>query len=313
MKFVIVLGVLVFAAAGEAADAPGYQAPTGFGGKQWGEPLSAFEKFVDAEPFSMSGSWTRGKTTESDFSCVMNAPVLPSASEAQAAGGGLLSMPMEACDLTSSSMRNRVEGRGFHVLVEHRNETQGFRYGGKDGVLLYPIIYQFCAKWDSLKVEEPPNFKELVKFCGMRLMFRGESDEELAALPAGSQTRFDRVLDLLIEQFGRPERFQKRGRVEIEADEGTAVVGERRYRTARWCPPRDRDIATKCDASVVLAYDGVKRWGYVFHSSPAVWEYAFARESSGFKGEYLYSMLHAEKWPPPAQATPQQTTVRDEK
>jgi len=313
MRYGLLLGTLLLVVSVGAAEAPKYQAPAGFGGKHWGDPLTGFEKFIDAEPFSMSGSWTRGKTTESDFQCITNAPVLPSAVEAQAAGGGLLSMPMEACDLTSSNMRNKVEGRGFHVLVEHRNESQGFRYGGKDGVLLYPVIFQFCAKWDSLKVEEPPNFKELVKFCGMRLMFKGESDEELATLPSGSQTRFDRVLDLLIEQFGRPERFEKRGRVEIEAAEGTAVVGERRYRTARWCPPRDRDIATKCDASVVLAYDGVKRWGYVFYSTPAVWEYAFARENSGFKGEYIYRMLHAEQWPPTAEPGLQQTTVRDGK
>jgi hypothetical protein len=308
---VILLASVKAAGAPAAAEAPNYVAPTGFGTKHWGDPLNGFEQFVDAEPFSMSGSWTRGKTTERDFNCIMTTPVLPSATEAQAAGSSMLALPTEACDLGSSSMRNKVEGRGFHVLVEHRNESQGFRFGGKDGVLLYPVIFQFCAKWDSLKVEEPPNFKELVKFCGMRLMFRGETDEELAALPAGEQTRFDQVLDFLIAQYGRPERFQKRGRVEIEAEGGAAVVGERRYRTSRWCPPRDRDIATKCDASVVLAYDGVKRWGYVLYSSPAVWEYAFARESSGFKGEYLYRMLHAQG--PASSAELQQTTVRDEK
>jgi hypothetical protein len=301
---ILCFGALLHAVGGSAAEAPRYQAPPGFGGKHWGDPLSAFENFVDAKPFSMSGSWTRGKTTESTFNCITTAPVLPSATEAQAAGASQLAVPIEGCDLTSSSMRNRIEGRGFHVLIEHRNETQGFRFGGRDGVLLYPVIFQFCARWDSLKVEEPANFKDLVKFCGMRLMFKGESDEELAALPSGTQTRFDRVLDTLIAQYGRPDRFQKRGRVEIEAADGETVMGERRYRTARWCPPRDRDIATRCDASVVLAYDGLKRWGYVLYSSPGVWEYAYARENGGFKGEYLYRMLHAER---------QLTTARDEK
>jgi hypothetical protein len=295
--------LLVFSSIPRAAEAPEYAAPKGFGNKKWGDPFTSFEQFVDTEPFSMSGSWTRGKTTERDFTCIMTNPVLPSATEAQAAGSAPLATPMESCDLSASSLRNKVEGRGFHVLIEHRNESQGFRLGGKQGVLLYPVIFQFCARWDSLKVEEPPNFRELVKFCGMRLMFRGETDEELAALPAGEPTRFDRVLDHLISQFGRPERFRKRGHVEIEGADGAVVVGERRYRTSRWCPPRDRGLSTPCDASVVLAYDGAKRWGYVFYSSPAVWEYAYAREHSGFPGEYLYRMLHAGK----------QTTARDGK
>ena len=138
--------VVALCATVHAAEAPKYDAPMGFGNRHWGDPLSSFEQFVGAEPFSMSGSWTRGKTTERDFYCVTNAPVLPSATESQAAGSATLAIPMEGCDLASSSMRNKVEGRGFHVLIEHRKESQGFRLGGKDGVLLYPVIFQFCAR-----------------------------------------------------------------------------------------------------------------------------------------------------------------------
>jgi len=311
MKVIAILATSLVASTAGAAEATKYVAPQGFGNQKWGDPLSSFEKFVDAEPFSTSASWTRGKVTEREFHCILTSPVMTSAGDAMAAGGSPAAMGTETCDLSSSSNRNKIEGTGFHVLIEHRIETQGLRFGGNNGVLVYPVIYQFCANWDSVKVEEPPNFKDLAKFCGMRLMFRGETDEELAALPAGESTRFDRILDSLIAQFGRPERFRKRGRVEIEA-EGDVVAGERRYATQRWCSPRDRALSTSCDASVVLAYDGVKRWGYIFYSAPPVWEFAYARENGAFKGEYLYRMLHALK-PAPADPPAQQTTVRDEK
>jgi hypothetical protein len=300
-------GVLLLAAfvVAGAAEPGKYQAPEGFSGKHWGDPFSAFDG-LGGDPFSMGAAWTRGKVTDSTFNCVISIPTLPSATEQQAAasfGGQSQSNAADSCNLTSSSRQERVEGRGFHVLVEHRNEKQGFRFGS-DGVLFYPVLYQFCAHWDSLKKEEPPNFKELEKFCGMRLMFKGETAQELAALPADAKTHFDQVLDSLIARFGRPYRFEKRGRVVIEDMEGSSGGEERRYQTLRWCPPYDRNLATSCTASIVLAYDPEKRWGYVLYSTPEVWEYAYARENGGYKGEYLYRMLNASAVPAEKSAQP---------
>jgi hypothetical protein len=85
--------------------------------------------------------------------------------------------------------------------------------------------------------------------------------------------------------------------VVIEAMDGASVGGERRYKTYRWCPPHERALATSCAASVVLAYDAEKRWGYVLYSSPAVWEYAYARESGAFKGDELFRLLNAQEKP----------------
>jgi len=288
-----------------AADPVKYEAPDGFNGRQWGAPLAAFDKF-GTEPLSVGAAWTRGKVTDVSFNCHFTNPVLASAGDAQAAASGqqVASVSTETCDAATSRQRTRVEGGGFHVLMEHRIDKQGFRYGA-DGVLMFPVIYQFCAAWDSAKKALPPDFNDRVKFCGMRLMFKGETDEELAALKADGDTRYDRVLDALIARFGRPFRFEKRGRVVIEAMDGetsSIVGGERRYKTWRWCPPFDRSLATSCAASVVLAYDAEKRWGYVLYSTPAVWQYAYARESGDFKGDDLYRLLNAQELP--AKAAP---------
>jgi hypothetical protein len=293
-------GMLFVCVIAGAAEPAKFEAPDGFNGKHWGDPLSTFEGF-GGDPFSMGGAFTRGKVVDTTFSCIVTLPTLPTATEQQAGGGssGVSSNAADSCDLRTSAASDRVKGRGYHVLVEYRNEKQGLRLGA-NGVLFYPVIYQFCAHWDSIKKEEPPNFKDLEKFCGMRLMFKGETDAELAALPPDSPTRYDQALDMLIAKFGRPFRFEKRGRVVIEDQQSGAAAAERRFQTWRWCPPHDRDIGTPCPASVVLSYDAEKHWGYVLYSTPEVWEYAYARENGGFKGEYLYRMLHAERQLPAA-------------
>lgn len=276
-----------------AAEPPAkYFAPTGFGGKLWGTPLSSFPNFR-GEPSSVGAAWTKGKTTDVSFNCVSSMPMTASAGDAMAGGGMSNVNSNPNCDMTSSRARERNEGGGFHVMMEHRTEKQGFRFG-ENGVPLYPVVYQFCAAWDSVKKEMPADLKERANFCGMRMMFTGETDEELAKMPADADSRYDRVLDALIAQYGRPFRFEKKGRVVIELEDGTRFVdGQRAYKTLRWCPPADRALATSCEASVVLSYDAQTRVGAVMYSTPQVWAYAHARESSDFKGEDLYQVLHA--------------------
>lgn len=305
-RFCMSVGACLLAATLGAAETVKYQAPEGFGGRRWGELLSTFTKFP-AEPLSVGASWTRGKVTAVNFNCMARAPTMPSATDAQSAtnaGNMVSSGAAEACDMHGSRGSERTEGGGFHVLLEHRIEGQGFKFG-KDGVLLYPVVWQFCANWDSVKKEMPPDFDKRAQFCGMRLMFKGETNEELAQLPDSATTRYDRVLDALIAKYGQPSRFQKRGRVTIEGvDDAGVVVGNRTYKTWRWCPPLDRALATSCDASVTLAYDGEKRWGTVLYSAPPVWAYAYAREAGDFKGEELYAMLHGRRPPTKSDAEP---------
>ena len=81
------------------------------------------------------------------------------------------------------------------MLSEYAIDGQGFRMGDEqDGVVLHPIIYQICANWDETKKKVPAFFEAVNKFCGMRLVFQSESHEELAKLPAGYVTVYDRLL-----------------------------------------------------------------------------------------------------------------------
>lgn len=266
-----------------AADKPKsvkYQPPPGFAGHKWGDLLTSFDR-LGKEPFSVGAAWSKAVMTDIDFQCV--------------SGVGAQDGAMGACDLlqTLRTVRKKFEGGGFYVLSEYRIEQQGFRFGS-DGVLLYPVIYQFCANWDETKKELPPDFDTLNQFCGMRLLFKTESRAELAQLPGDHVTAYERVLEELIAKFGRPEGFLRRGRVVIETMDGeSSDASDRRFSIWRWCPARDRGLHTGCDASVTLSVDPASGRGTVLYSTPLLWEYAYARENGAFKGDPLFRMLHA--------------------
>ena len=163
-------------------------------------------------------------------------------------------------------------------------------------MILYPVVYQFCANWNAAKLEVPPTFDELNKFCGVRMMFKSETREALRDLPADHVTNYDRVLEKLIAKFGRPDNFAWGGQVLIETMEGDSTDRrERKFRIYRWCPARDRGLHTSCTASVVLSLEPTTGVGTVLYSTPLLWEYAYARQNYGFKGDKLFKMLHARK------------------
>ena len=72
---------------------------------------------------------------------------------------------------------------------------------------------------------------------------------------------------------------------------------ERKFSSWRWCPaPRD-GLETRCDASIVMSIDPEIGRGVVLFSTPALWQYAHARESIGEDVEErppdpLYALLH---------------------
>jgi hypothetical protein len=256
-----------------------YVAPEGFGGHNWGDLHSSFER-LGKEPQSVGAAWMRAVAGEQQFQCVL---------VIGAGGGG------NDCDINATllSMQRRFEGGGFYVLSEYRIEDQGFRFGD-DGPILYPVLYQFCANWDGLEREVPPKFEDMNKFCGMRMLFKSETREQLRQLPDEHVTNYDRILQGLLDRYGKPAGFLKRGRVTIETEDGDSNdPADRRFSTWRWCPARDRSLAPSCKGSVVLSFDPVRGTGTVLYASRLLWEYAYARHNSQFKDDPLFKMLHA--------------------
>jgi len=287
----LVVGLTAFCATQTPAANSGkrvrYVAPDGFAAHKWGDLRTSFDRLPD-EPIGVGAAWMKPKEKESTFTCVPN-------SAAPSPSGGA----NEACDFQATLLRLRksFEGGGFYVLSEYTIKDQGFRYGDEaDGVVLHPVVYQFCANWSQTKREVPPKFDEMNKFCGMRLVFQSESREQLAKLPGDYVTSYDRMLEKLLSKFGRPEGYLRRGRVVIETLEGdSSDAGDRKFSIWRWCPAHDDGFHTGCDASVVLSLDPATGVGTVLYSTPLLWEYAFARENNGYKGDRLFKMLHARK------------------
>jgi hypothetical protein len=283
--------LLTAAMAAQAADKPKvkYVPPAGFDGHSWGEPLSGpgFSK-LPLKPMGVGAAWTQPSQRETSYTCV---PVSGAGAQMNGAIGG--------CDFQATllTMRQRSKGGGHHVLSEYTVEDQGARYGdGPDSVLLHPVIYQFCANWDSSKREVPANFDEMNRFCGVRLMFKTETSDELRKLPADHVTNYDRVLAKLVAKFGTPDKFSRRGRVIIETmEDDLAYREERQNKTWRWCPASESGSQTSCAASVVLSLEPDTGVATVLYSTPQLWQFAHARESNGYKGDKLYRMLHASK------------------
>jgi hypothetical protein len=254
-----------------------YRAPNGFGGHPWGQPRVTFTRLPE-QPLMVRAAWTRGLARQPEMFCT------------EGLIGGLCTV-----NDVLNSITTRLDGGGFHVLSEYKIEEQGFRFN-ESGVLLYPVIYQFCANWDSTKKEVPKNYDDLVRFCGMRLLFETESRAQLHNLPEDHVTKYDLVLAELIAEYGKPAGFLKRGRVTIETQDDPndrRSAEDRKFSTWRWCPAADRALATSCDASIVLSIDPDSGRAVVLFSTPELWEYAYARQHSNEGGDPLFSVMHA--------------------
>lgn len=266
--------VCIPASAAEKPKKVKYAPPTGVFGHRWGELRKSFTRLPE-EPLGVYASWMRPVVTGTELQC----------------SGG-------ACGDESTFMQlwTKREGGGFHVLSEYAIEQQGMRFNEADELVMYPIVYQFCANWVDDRRVEPPNFSEINKFCGVKLMFDSDTAAEIATKPADYVTNYDRVLDRLIEKFGRPEGYYRRGQVVIESAEGEVMgTPNRKFRVWRWCPARGVGLHTTCSASVTLSMDVENGVGTVLYSTPSLWEFAFARRERGFEGEELYMMLYARK------------------
>jgi hypothetical protein len=275
----LVAAVLVTVLAFSAGDAAAskrvrYEPPPGFAGYTWGQPRTAFAR-LPAQPFNTGAAWIMPVVTDFYLTCGFH------------------------CDADSyqRSYMERREGGGFYVLSEYTVDGQGFQWGGDPRVQFFPVVYQFCANWWSTKKAKPENFDEINKFCGMKFSFRSETTDELRALVPDHVTTYDLVLDKLVARFGKPDSFVRRGTVTIESAEAESFIHgpDRKFRTYRWCPAFDRRFHTECDASVVLTLKPETGEGTLLYSTPALWEYAYARKNSGYKTEPLYRILHARR------------------
>jgi hypothetical protein len=284
--------LVLLAATASAADGKRirYVPPEGFAGHKWGDLRSTFDRLPE-KPIGVGAGWMRSIEKQTDFTCV---PI--------SAPGATMSGAVDSCDFQATLLRLRktFEGGGTYVLSEYAIEGQGFRFGGEtDGVQLHPVVYEFCANWPGATNKrgvEPPNFDALNKFCGMRFLFESETREQLRALAQDHVTNYDRVLDLLIAKFGRPNGFLRRGRVLIETLEGeSSDAADRKFSIWRWCPAVGDGLKTSCAASVTLSLDPATGKGSVLYSTPLLWEYAYARENFGFKGDRLFKLLHAKQ------------------
>ena len=251
-----------------------YRGPAGFQGNLWGKPLSAFAHF-ERDPLYVQTASSRGKTTFVDMKCVARA--------------------MTGCDLEASlqTLQQKVEGEGFHALAEYYVDAQGLQFGEPEAVL-FPLFYQFCARWGGVSSRVPQDVQEKMKFCGMRMLFRSETLKELRAHDDGHVTNYDRILRQLIGTHGEPEGYVKHGRVIIHAPgEKIEQARERRFDEWRWCSLRtDRDIAPGCQSSIVFAFDATTGWGVVLYATRPIWEFAYARHQGGAEDDALYKLLH---------------------
>jgi len=275
-RFLPVMAVVLLASLAHAKDSRRikYVPPEGFAGHKWGEPRTSFDR-LPADPLTAGAAWMPPILVEQSFNCI-----------------GL-------CDMGQvlMSIVERREGGGLYVMTEYAIDGQGFQWGNDPRLQFYPVTYQFCANWWSKKPEKPRNFDEINVFCGIRLTFTSETRAQLAKLPVDHVTTYDAVLEKLLERFGRPDSFVRRGQVVIEAIEGNDLMGhpDRTFRTYRWCPAFDRRLHTPCPASVVLSLDLDTGTGTLLYSTPLLWEYAYARQNFGYKGEPLFKVLHARK------------------
>lgn len=263
-----------------------YVPPEGFAHHRWGELRSAFTR-LPQEPIGVAAAYILSQKSADTYSCGAGRYIGPQMNGAY-----------ESCDWqkTLDRLGATYHGGGFYILSEYSIPEQGFRWGdASDGVVIHPVVYQFCANWPASikKKVAPPNFATLNKLCGMRLMFQSEPADELAKLPADHVTVYDRMLEKLLAKFGPPAHFSRRGQVIIETGEGERGDGPaRKFSVWRWCPPVYNGFHTSCKASVTLSIDPATGTGQVLYSTPLLWEYAWARENNGFKGDRLFKLLH---------------------
>jgi hypothetical protein len=250
-----------------------YVSPKGFAGYTWGQSFTEFDR-LKPNPVTLQVAYSGGRTQSVEYFCTPTGTT--------------------DCDLGSalSTLRQKVQGRGFHLFSEFVVPNQGFRFEST-GVVLYPVTYQFCAKWDGESSKPPEDILQHMELCGVRMVFRSQTLAELATLTDEQLTNYELVLEELIRNFGKPAKYFRKERVVIETPDGKiADPRERRFKTWRWCPPIGFSFVPTCEASIVLGFSPESGNGVILYATPQVWEFADARENSTPGSDPLYKFLH---------------------
>jgi hypothetical protein len=278
-----------------AAPPSNYSPPAGFGGHAWGDLRKDFQQ-LPAEAASVTAAWSPGEHASAELHCtgsgraVVSMPGLGGAT-GSAIGGGAAN-GVAGCSMAdvANSMRPTLATPDFRVLSEYSIAGQGFRMSG---VLLFPVVYEFCAQWEKGRAEVPANFEAINRYCGMRLLFQMEWPAELAGLPQDHVSRFDLVLNELVSRYGNPDDAIRNGqKSKIEPIAAGALRRDRNFRTWRWCPMPATQKPPSCQVSIVLAADPQAARGIVIFATPALWRHAEARETSLGMPDALYTLLH---------------------
>lgn len=276
-------------AASKKKPAGKYTAPKGFARYEWGDALKAFKRLKE-NPVTLQLAYSEGRREVVDFMCAPTGSMqtLESAQAGGAAGS------LDSCDYQRalSTVRQRTDGRGFHLFGEFVVPNQGFRLESTD-IVLYPVTYQFCANWKGGE-KSPEEMAELLTFCGMRMVFQSQTLEQMEAMSSEELTTYERVLEHLIGKYGKPKGYKPGQRVIVETADGRfADPRSRRLDTYRWCPPTGGRFVPTCEASIVLGFSPESGNGVILYATPAVWEFAYARNESVQGGDPMYRFMHA--------------------
>jgi hypothetical protein len=277
-----------------------YSPPASFANRAWGEPRSAFGRLPD-EAAAISAAWRRGEQVKGLTFCTGTGRTYAAVIDSTVPRGGAIGggpSELAGCSWSDigNSLRRNLQGGGYYILSEYLIDKQGFKFP-RTGVLLHPAVYEFCAHWEFGKGEIPDNFDALNTFCGMRLLFETETQEELRKLPEDQVTQYDLVLAELTSRYGKPDDILWRGRVYVETLDGdkgpdTSVRQDREFPTRRWCPMPDERRQKLCDISIVLSADPRTGKGIVIFGAPGLWQYAEAREKGLGLPDPLFTLLH---------------------
>lgn len=245
-----------------------YVAPTGFADHRWGDAFAGFAR-LSPNPLSLQLAYSPGLVTQVDTIC---------------AGECTLERALV-------TLRQKVEGRGFHVFSEFVVPNQGFRYR-LTGVLMYPVTYQFCGGWHGSDNKPRPEVLDSFKLCGVRLVFRSQTTAEIATLGDNELTNYELILFELIRQYGRPYGHVRQPEVIIATPDGLQrEPHKRRMRTWRWCPPID-GWQTPCKASIVLGFSPESGNGVILFSTPEAWQFAYIRDTYIEGHDPMFRFMH---------------------
>jgi len=265
---------------GGLTQASEYQPPTGFNGHAWGTPLTSFKGVTLLAANTALGS--RGK--------VVSVNVL---------GGRMCpySSPQQPCLTPDPSLlqTERIDGVGSYALAEYYFGSERHPWPGT-GIDLYTVSYLFCA---GSRTYLPKHIRDSLKLCGARVMFHSDDLDMLATRPSGYVTNERRILQQLIDEYGEPPKFHRRGRILIDpnGDELSVKAPESpvEYILYRWCglPESSQSLHPACPATVTFVFNETQGVGMVLYATNPMYDYASARHVTGDDNNDLYIILNS--------------------